>query len=526
LERLVFAPLSRWISYLLAMLAVSTTPKPAHIQSLPAPDPSSESDDASFPPDSVSSFTPTPPPNASATSIAPLSLPSSGDSQPSPAMFVKPPVPPALPPTARNHEPSNVSKRPKLSLQTSSLPITFGKSTTALSLALSAGCSASPTVWNTFNNAYDGFRRTTSSSSPVSASSPKCASRSAKRGSSYLCNCQTVNEQLPYKLPLGLRSILRNSPHTSSLRRASLAVPSGNGSGNGHCGRKVLFPAKRRVKYRFPLDEEIKNVRYVARHSDLSPLDSPSGPSDVGTSSSSEDEESDSSVSHLSDDDEPSALTETHKGKDQDSPATGANASNDHGDVAAVKNSLPPAAAATPTATTTAAPPQRPRTKRKHSTSKRQICAVALRENLSNATFDSGAGSTCGSRDNTPQTPLLHKRRKCHRKWRWTLGPVEDGQVQLTTTNDNTNDYVETNVSEPTVVELELSSLATAETGTGTGTGTAGKVDVPLLTCPSPKQRRGAPLMSDVLHESPVTPLPESLRSSPGPGPGPHLKAV
>ncbi|ODH49356.1 hypothetical protein GX48_04567 [Paracoccidioides brasiliensis] len=511
------------------MLAVSTTPKPAHIQSLPAPDPSSESDDASFPPDSVSSFTPTPPPpppNASATSIAPLSLPSPGDSQPSPAMFVKPPVPPALPPTARNHEPSNVSKRPKLSLQTSSLPITFGKSTTALSLALSAGCSASPTVWNTFNNAYDGFRRTTSSSSPVSASSPKCASRSAKRGSSYLCNCQTVNEQLPYKLPLGLRSILRNSPHTSSLRRASLAVPSGNGSGNGHCGRKVLFPAKRRVKYRFPLDEEIKNVRYVARHSDLSPLDSPSGPSDVGTSSSSEDEESDSSVSHLSDDDEPSALTETHKGKDQDSPATGANASNDHGDVAAVKNSLPPAAAATPTATTTAAPPQRPRTKRKHSTSKRQICAVALRENLSNATFDSGAGSTCGSRDNTPQTPLLHKRRKCHRKWRWTLGPVEDGQVQLTTTNDNTNDYVETNVSEPTVVELELSSLATAETGTGTGTGTAGKVDVPLLTCPSPKQRRGAPLMSDVLHESPVTPLPESLRSSPGPGPGPHLKAV
>ncbi|OJD09916.1 hypothetical protein ACJ73_10019, partial [Blastomyces percursus] len=201
LEQGVLASLSHWISSLFKMLAISLNPKPPHIQSPDSDD--SLSDDASTHPESITSLTPVPPPPPAASTFVSSSLlpppqQQRQESQTLPDMLVKPPVPAPI----STRPSSNASRRPKLSLQTSSLPMTFGKSTTALSLALSAGCSQSPTVRNTFSNAYDGFRRPTSSSTACS-SSPKCPSRAGKRSSSYLCNYQGVGDEIPYKLPLG-----------------------------------------------------------------------------------------------------------------------------------------------------------------------------------------------------------------------------------------------------------------------------------------------------------------------------------
>ncbi|KAK2746591.1 hypothetical protein FQN55_005579 [Onygenales sp. PD_40] len=486
----VLTALAHWLQSLFAMLALSMAPKPLHYASS---DSSETSDHASLPPHSLGPLSSTPPSSVSSSSSSSSSFVQ--ESLPSANMFAQP-----ASPAASHHDGAPLTtstKRPKLSLQTSSLPMAFGKSTTALSLALSANCSPSPTVRNTFNNAYDGFRRT-ASSSPVGAtvSSPKGASRAGKRGASYLCNYQTTCEA-PYQLPLGVRSILRNSPlHTSSssIRRPSLSVSSSNNSSNIHTGRKALFPAKRQVRYCFPLDEEIKTVRYVARHSDLSEDESPSGPSDVDMSS---EEESDSSLSlsksSPSDDDEPSPSTKNINSTAHDTSKNSNQPSNSD-------QTLNPSR-------------QRPRAKRKHSAaSERQIRAVALRE-------DHLAPSSAYGWDNTPQTPLLHKRRKRPRDWRWTLGPIENGQVQQQQQphpiNNDDNPATPAGTLLPTPVPA---------------------VRVPVLAPPLPKRRQGSlaePKINmrqdqgqgqgqdkdktgDVLHEASSIPLPESLISSPG----------
>ncbi|KLJ05816.1 hypothetical protein EMPG_09316 [Blastomyces silverae] len=520
LEQGVLASLSHWISSLFKMLAISLNPKPPHIQSPDSDD--SPPDNASTRPESINPFTPAPPPPpAASTSVSSPSLPPpQQESQTPPNMLMTPPV---LAPisTSQSHASSNGSRRPKLSLQTSSLPMTFGKSTTALSLALSAGCSPSPTVRNTFSNAYDGFRRPASSST-AGASSPKCSSRAGKRSSSYLCNYQGVDDEIPYKLPLGLRSILRNSPlhASSSLRRPPLAAQGSNGSGNGHSGRRVLFPAKRQVKYRFPLDEEIKTTRYTAKHSDLLSVDSPSGPSDVYTSSD-EGEESDSSLSqpgssNFSDDDE--AIAPPPAEENTRNNIINRNASDD--DASAAKNNNPAPAAV-----------ERPRTaKRKHSMSERQIRAVALREDLAS----SGSGAY-GYRDDAPKISLLHQRRKRQRKWRWTLGPIENGSAQQV--NDKNTNFG--NSPDPDVaVTVTAPDKATSVTASNSAPDPK-LMAVPTLRCPSPK-RRPSPLinttthpcidalappqdgypqdpMCDIVHEASSMPLPESLGSSPCP---------
>ncbi|PGG99161.1 hypothetical protein GX51_06420 [Blastomyces parvus] len=531
LEQGVLTSLSHWISSLFKMLAISLNPKPPHIQSSPDSD-DSPPDDIATRPESINSFTPAPlPPPAASTSVSSSPLPpplpllpqQQQESQTPPNMLVKPAAPASIS-ASPSHASSSGSKRPKLSLQTSSLPTTFGKSTTALSLALSAGCASSPTVRNTFNNAYDGFRRPASSST-AGASSPKCSSRTGKRSSSYLCNYQGMDDEIhiPYKLPLGLRSILRNSPlHTSSsLRRPPLAAQGSNGSGNGLGGRRVLFPAKRQVKYRCPLDEEIKTTRYTAKHSDLLSLDSPSGPSDVYTSSD-EGEESDSSLSQpgsssFSDDDEPMVPPASEENTRNN--LLNRNASEDDAS-SAVKNSTSAPAAV-----------ERPRTaKRKHSTSERQIRAVALREDLAS----SGSGAY-GYRDDTPKTSsFLHQRRKRQRKWRWTLGPIETGSAQQVNNGDNNTNF--SNNPDPVVT---MPDQATYDVTASNPPPEPKLMAVPTLSYPAPK-RRPSPLvnttthpcidapapprgccpqdpMCDILHKATSVPLPESLGSSPCP---------
>lgn len=151
-------------------------------------------------------------------------------------------------------------KRPKLSLQTSSLPITFGKSSTALTIAASTLPIASPTVLNTFNNAYDMPHRL----SPVTNS--PTGTRSARPTSRIVSPFASNKEDRPYQIPLGVKSILRNSPIPSGLRRSSLC-PAGE---SPRTSRRALFPAAKKVAFPVVLEEEIQTTIYTVKHSDLS----------------------------------------------------------------------------------------------------------------------------------------------------------------------------------------------------------------------------------------------------------------
>lgn len=183
-------------------------------------------------------------------------------------------------------------KRPKLSLQTSSLPITFGKSSTALAIAASAVPTASPTVVNTFNNAYDMPHRF----SPAGAS--PTGTRSARPTSRLVSPFASSKDDRPYQVSLGLKSILRNSPIPSGLRRSSLC-PAGE---SPRTGRRALFPPEKRVTFRVAVEEEIQTTTYIAKHSDL--------PSDEEDSDSDERSELSLSSSDESDADETQANTD------------------------------------------------------------------------------------------------------------------------------------------------------------------------------------------------------------------------
>ncbi|KAG2419552.1 hypothetical protein HFD88_004348 [Aspergillus terreus] len=255
--------------------------------------------------------------------------------------------------TTPSHRRPSVS-RPKLTLQTSSLPRTFGSSSTGLSLSLAGGATASPTVRNTFKNAYDVPVPSSATASPSKSTNH----RFTKPSSPYPSNN-------PYQLPLGVKSILRNSPLEPATRSRSLSVAT---TPNGlQPPRRVFFPAKKQVSYRQPLEEEIRTVRYTARHSDLT---AESDPEPRGAGS---DEDSDSTAS-----------------------LTLSDASTSEDDVDGKRRGEGK--------------------KRKHHGADRQVRAVALMDGLQGENYSSDSV--------TPQTPCqARSKRRC--EWRWTLGPLE-----------------------------------------------------------------------------------------------------
>ncbi|KAL4891906.1 hypothetical protein BDV59DRAFT_60613 [Aspergillus ambiguus] len=256
--------------------------------------------------------------------------------------------------TTPAHRRPAVASRPKLTLQTSSLPRTFGSSSTGLSLSLAGGATASPTVRNTFKNAYDVPLPSSATVSP----SKSVTNRFSKPSSPY-----TTNN--PYQLPLGLKSILRNSPLEPTTRRQSISMATGTPNGL-QAPRRVFFPAKKQVSYRQPLEEEIHTVRYTARHSDLAAEPDPE-PREAGS-----DEDSDSNSSLT--------LSDTSTSED---------------DVGGERLE---------------------RKKRKHQSANKQVRAVALMDRLDGDDYSSDSA--------TPQTPCqARSKRRC--EWRWTLGPLE-----------------------------------------------------------------------------------------------------
>lgn len=267
----------------------------------------------------------------------------------------------------------DIAARPKLTLQTTSLPRTFGTSNTGLSLSFTAGPTASPTVRNTFKNAYD-------------VPSPSSATASPSKGSRFNNKpispfTHTTNTSFgfrsPYQVPIGVRSILRNSPLENASRRRSGSVSAGAG-GPGAGARRVFFPAKKSVSYRIPLEEVIRTERYTAQHLDLVNDEAAealqrrvAGTAEPPT----EDSDSSESLSETSTSGDDASTDEDHTGK---------------GTLSKLE-----------------------RKKRRTMRIERQVRAVALLDGLEADPYSSA-----------PQTPR-QGRAKRRREWKWTLGPID-----------------------------------------------------------------------------------------------------
>ncbi|KAL2441054.1 hypothetical protein ABEF95_010888 [Exophiala dermatitidis] len=161
---------------------------------------------------------------------------------------------------------SMTEKRPKLSLQTSGLTPTCTASLSHYNSS-TAKSSTTPTTSNTFANTFELALRP----SPASVvSSP--AVYPQQRTSCQQPSSTTRSEDQPYtlNLPFGVRSILKNGPLPKDIRRVPgcSASPSPWGP-----GRRVFFPAAKKVTFRTILEEEIVTKDYVSCHADLSSSD-------------------------------------------------------------------------------------------------------------------------------------------------------------------------------------------------------------------------------------------------------------
>jgi hypothetical protein len=173
---------------------------------------------------------------------------------------------PSIPAGSSQMRPS----RPRLTLNTtinSSKPRSFGKGS---SLSLNTLSAVSPTVKNTFVNAYQPAPETTTLvrpkllidpsvgqdqdfGTPSDQGSSRTPSNSSVSSASTASSEQT---KIPYFQPKGVTSILLTSlTHRSYQFRMSSEAQSGL--------------ASKRVSFRDPIDEEIQTLRYVLAHSDI-----------------------------------------------------------------------------------------------------------------------------------------------------------------------------------------------------------------------------------------------------------------
>ncbi|KIW35660.1 uncharacterized protein PV07_02345 [Cladophialophora immunda] len=159
--------------------------------------------------------------------------------------------------------PASPGKKPKLSLRTSDLAPTFHGSTSRQN-GINSGATATPTTLNTFNNTFDLAYRP----SPVTTL-PSPGPHLQTRGSAHPTSPAVKLSERPYllNLPFGVRSILKNSPLPRDIRRPSVSASP------RVAGRRVFFPAPKRVAFRAELEEEIVTRNYIMRHADLSSSD-------------------------------------------------------------------------------------------------------------------------------------------------------------------------------------------------------------------------------------------------------------
>jgi hypothetical protein len=143
--------------------------------------------------------------------------------------------------------------RPKLSLQTSSLPSPYTKSSKGVlgSASIVSG-TATPTTSNTIANASQNIPLRPSPATPKSAFSKPPQSR-------------------PYTQPIGLRSILKNGPESPKLGiKRSHSLFSADSS-SPHMTRRIFFPPVKKVKFEA---EEKLAVAIPSKEPELSPASS------------------------------------------------------------------------------------------------------------------------------------------------------------------------------------------------------------------------------------------------------------
>ncbi|KAJ5521927.1 hypothetical protein N7527_006042 [Penicillium freii] len=279
---------------------------------------------------------------------------------------------------------TTITSRPKLTLQTTALPRTFGTSTTGLSFSFAAAPTSSPTIRNTFKNAYEV-------ASPSSATSPTKSARYNKPTSPFILpnNNHFNHRSSPYQLPIGVRSILRNSPLEPSTRRRSGSISAGGNGPNGAGSRRVFFPAKKQVSYRYPLEEEIRTERYTAQHLDLVMEEAVQAEADTNAQSPPEIRPA------------PFQNIESEKGEKENSDTSPSSSETSTSDDTSADEGVRGSSLS-----------KTERKKRRTVQIERQVRAVALLDG-----FEADGSST-------PQTPR-QGRAKRRREWKWTLGPVD-----------------------------------------------------------------------------------------------------
>ncbi|KAI4913095.1 uncharacterized protein J4E92_009967 [Alternaria infectoria] len=282
--------------------------------------------------------------------------------------------------------PRQAPPRPKLSINTEQ-PRILGK---GASLRLETLSAVSPTVRNTFSNAYErpataptlqrpsrpqlsiesdvpATSGSTSASTPSSASTLSSTLTSASHDSATL--------SIPYKQPHNLVSILSNSPARS-------IIPRKMGSS------RPMFPAEKRVSFRTPLEEEITTTRYTLAHSDI-----------------------ESSVSTLSSLASTASTTDSDASTSQPSLSLKALKNPSETSISPLQLSL----ISTSSSAESSPRPKSPRTGEKRDSS-----------------------SSDDDSDSAPETPVAGRRKRT-RDWRWTLGPLpSDNKSSVSSASDAT----------------------------------------------------------------------------------------
>ncbi|CAO2650916.1 Nn.00g092130.m01.CDS01 [Neocucurbitaria sp. VM-36] len=297
------------------------------------------------------------------------------------------PAPPPTMTTALPIIPRQVPQRPKLSINTQQTRI-IGK---GASLRLETLSAVSPTVRNTFSNAYEQPSTAPALERPSkprlsidsnisnanSASTPSSASTLSSTLTSASNESATIS--IPYKQPHNLASILANSPARSIIPRKMAPT-------------RPMFPAEKRVSFRTPLEEEIKTVKYTLAHSDLA-------------SSS-------------------STLTSIATTASTDPSDTGA---------PAVNHSVKPSASSSATSKATALPLKMP-----SETSSTSLSSLDSSPRPKAPRVGEKRDSSSSEDDSDcPETPVAG-RRKRRRDWRWTLGPLPGSTKSASSTSDAT----------------------------------------------------------------------------------------
>lgn len=225
-------------------------------------------------------------------------------------------------------DPSSTTRKPKLSLKTADLAPSFPGSVSRQS-KVDTEATTTPTTLNTFNNTFDLTYRP----SPVSTL-PSPGSNLYQRPSTQTPSPIIRTSDQPYRLnlPFGVYPILKNSPLSRDIRRPSTSASP------RVVGRRVFFPAAKKVTFRAQLEEEVVTQRYVLRHVDLTSSEDDSTPSDADeqSSTSNDDEEDDGTEPNIRVDEvsvrgrqkrksvavSPSQSTEIERGREDGSRST------------------------------------------------------------------------------------------------------------------------------------------------------------------------------------------------------------